>query len=233
MSEFDIYRRDLQQQACERTLETFSRSPVVRGIQTAIIEQAQELHDAAIDCLESRTLDNAVGESLNVIGRIVGLYPRPFIDAGAIRYFGPDDDLTSPDNAPVYVTNAPTAGQVPVGDVEYRRRILAKIAKNHTKYGSAPEIAAFTQALYGFPISVKPAGNGDVELIVSPSYPPAAIINELTNETDTTQADSVYLLPLPSTARIVKVTYRDLEYFAPDESFGAPDVATVGVSRAI
>lgn len=233
MSEFDVYRRDLQQKGCERTLETFSRSPVVRGTQTAIIEQAQELHDAAIDCLESRTLDNAVGESLNVIGRIVGLYPRPFIDAGAIRYFGPDDDFTSPDNAPVYVTNAPTAGQVPVGDVEYRRRIRAKIAKNHTKYGSAPEIAAFTQALYGFPISVKPAGGGDVELIVSPSFPPAAIINELTNETDTTQSDSVYLLPLPSTARIVKVTYRDLEYFAPDESFGAPDVATVGVSRAI
>lgn len=231
MSDFDIYQRNLQQIGCERTLETFTRAPIVRGIQTALIAEAQQLFDAAIESLDSRTLDNAVGESLNVIGRIVGLFPRPFINSGGINYFGPDDPVTAPDISPVFVTNAPTAGQVPVGDIEYKRRIRAKIAKNHTKYGSAPEIAEFARALYGQPVSVKNIGNNDAELIVTPAFPPAAL-DEITAETDTPQFDSAYLLPLPSTARIARVTFRNIEYFAPDLDFGAPDIATVGVSRA-
>ena len=163
--EFEIYRQDLQALACDRTLEIFKRDVVLRGIQTSIINQSQELHDAVVDSLQARTLNDAEQRNLDVIGRIVGLFPRPLVDAGAITYFAPDIQLAAPDWAPVYVDGAPLAGQVQIGDTEYRIAIRAKIAKNHTKYGSAPEIQYFARLAYGVTLSVMNIGLGDLEVI--------------------------------------------------------------------
>lgn len=231
-SEFDIYREDLQSLACERTLEVFRRSPVIRGIQTAQVREAQQLHDALIDSLPARTLDLAERANLDVLGRIVGLFPRPLQDAGAITYFGPDDFLTAPDWTPVYVTGAPLAGQVPIGDPGYRTAIRAKIAKNHTKYGSAPEIQYFAKLAYGATISVRNIGLSDLEIVVPASTPPldvAAMISERSDDT----SDHQFNLPLPTTSRIAKVSFRFSEAFAPDLDNGAPDVALIGVSRVL
>lgn len=229
-SEFDIYRQDLQALACTRALVVFNQSTVIRGIQTAQVQQAQELHDSIIDSLPARTLDDAVGYNLDCIGRIVGLFPRPLIDAGAITYFGPDDFLTAPDWTPVYVTGAPLAGQVPIGDPAYHIAIRAKIAKNHTRYGSAPEIQYFAKLAYGATVSVRNIGLSDLELVFPASTPPldvAAMISERSDDT----SDHQFNLPLPTTSRIAKVSFRFPEAFAPDLDNGAPDVALVGVSR--
>lgn len=229
-SEFDIYRQDLQALACSTTLEVFRRSPVIRGIQTSQINQAQELHTAIIDSMPARTLDNAVQGNLDVLGRIVGLFPRPLIDASAIVYFGPDDMLTAPDWAPVYVTGAPLAGQVQIGDPAYRTAIRAKIAKNHTKYGSAPELQYFAKIAYNATISVKNIGLSDLEIVFPVVTPPldiAAMIGEMSDDT----ADHQFNLPLPTTSRIARVSFRYPDAFAPDLDNGAPDVALIGVSR--
>lgn len=229
-SEFDIYRQDLQALDCTRTLEIVNRGPVLRGIQTAQVQQAQELHDAIIDSLSARTIDNARGSNLDNIGRIIGLFPRPLIDAGAITYFGPDDFLTAPDWTPVYVTGAPLAGQVPIGDPAYRIAIRAKIAKNHTKYGSAPEIQYFAKLAYNATVSVRNIGLSDLELVFPASTPPldvAAMIGERSDDT----SDHQFNLPLPTTSRIARVSFRYPDAFAPDLDNGAPDVALVGVSR--
>jgi len=231
-SEFDIYRQDLQALACARTLEIFSRSTVLRGIQTAQVQQAQELHTAIIDSLPARTLAEAAGENLNVIGRIVGLWPRPLIDASAITYFGPDDQQTAPDQTPVYVTNAPLSGQVQIGDVDYRIAIRAKIAKNHTRYGSAPEIQYFAKLAYNAVVSVKNIGLSELELVFPASTPPldvATMIGEMSDDT----SDHQFNLPLPTTSRIAKVSFRFPEAFAPDIDAGAPDVALIGVSYGL
>lgn len=231
-SEFDIYRQDLQALACSTTLEVFRRSTVIRGIQTSQINQTQELHTAIIDSMPARTLDYAVQANLDVLGRIVGLFPRPLIDASALVYFGPDDMLTAPDWTPVYVTGAPLAGQVQIGDPAYRIAIRAKIAKNHTKYGSAPEIQYFAKLAYGATLSVKNIGLSDLELVFPASTPPldvAAMIGEMSDET----ADHQFNLPLPTTSRIARVSFRFPDAFAPDLDSGAPDVALVGVSRVL
>jgi hypothetical protein len=229
-SEFDIYRQDLQALACATTLEVFRRSPVIRGIQTSQINETQELHTAIIDSMPARTLDNAVQGNLDVLGRIVGLFPRPLIDASAIVYFGPDDMLTAPDWTPVYVTGAPLAGQVQIGDPAYRTAIRAKIAKNHTKYGSAPELQYFAQLAYGATISVRNIGLSDLEIVFPVVTPPldiAAMIGEISDDT----ADHQFNLPLPTTSRIARVSFRYPDAFAPDLDNGAPDVAFIGVSR--
>lgn len=231
-SEFDIYRKDLQAIGCERTLEVFRRSPVIRGMQTSIIQEAQELHSAIIDSLPARTLNNAAGANLDAIGRIVGLFPRPLVDSSAITYFGPDDTLTAPDQTPVWVTNAPLAGQVQIGDPAYRIAIRAKIAKNHTRYGSAPEIQFFAMVAYGVIVSVKNIGLSDLELVFSAgatALDVAAMISEISDDT----ADHQFLLPLPTTSRIKKVSFRFPDAFAPDVDNGAPDVAPIGVSYGL
>lgn len=229
-SEFDIYRQDLQALACSSTLEVFRRDVVLRGIQTSQINQAQELHTAIIDAMPARTLDRAARANLDVIGRIIGLFPRPLIDASTIVYFGPDDMLTAPDWTPVYVTGAPLAGQVQIGDPAYRTAIRAKIAKNHTKYGSAPELQYFAKLAYGATISVKNIGLSDLEIVFAASTPPLdvlAMIGEISDDT----ADHQFNLPLPTTSRIARVSFRFPDAFAPDLDSGAPDIALVGVSR--
>lgn len=231
-SEFDIYRRDLQALACTRTLDILNRGPVLRGIQTAQVQQAQELYDAIIDSLGARTLSDAVGTNLDNIGKIIGLWPRPLIDASAITYFGPDDQLTAPDQTPVYVTNAPLAGQVPIGDPAYRTAIRAKIAKNHTKYGSAPEIQYFAKLAYGVTLSVKNIGLGDLEIVFSASTPPPIIAAAVADFSDDT-ADHQFNLPIPTTSRIRRVSFRYPDAFAPDLDNGAPDLALVGVGYGI
>ena len=231
-SEFDIYRQDLQALACVRTLEVFSRDTVLRGVQTSIINQVQELHSAIIDALPARTLDIATGYNLDVLGRIVGLFPRPLTDAGEITYFSPDIALAGADWAPVYVAGAPLAGQVQIGDIDYRIAIRAKIAKNHTKYGSAPEIQYFAKLAYGVTLSVKNIGLGDLEVVFSASTAPPVIRAALADFSDET-ADHQFNLPLPTTSRIRRVSFRYPDAFAPDLDNGAPDVALLGVGYAI
>lgn len=229
-SEFDIYRQDLQALACDSTLEVFRRDVVLRGIQTSQINQTQELHTAIIDAMPARTLAQAARSNLDVIGRIIGLFPRPLIDASAIVYFGPDDMLTAPDWTPVYVTGAPLSGQVQIGDPAYRTAIRAKIAKNHTKYGSAPELQYFAKLAYGATISVKNIGLSELEIVFPSSTPPLdvlAMIGEMSDDT----ADHQFNLPLPTTSRIARVSFRFPDAFAPDLDSGAPDIALVGVSR--
>lgn len=230
--EFDHYRVDLQALACERTLDVFRRSPVMRQIQTVQIAQAQELHNAIIDCLPARTLDDAQGDNLDVIGRIVGAFPRPLEDTGEILYFSPDDSLATPDWGPVFVTNAPTAGQVQVGDVSYRKYIRAKIAKNSTKYGSAPELKYWAKFAYDATISVRNVGLSDVAIIFAANTPPASVLAILGERSDDT-ADHQFNIPLPTTARIVQAIFKPSGAFTPDIASGAPDVAPVGVGYVL
>lgn len=231
-SEFDIYRQDLQALACNTALDVFRRSPVIRGIQTCQVVQTQELHDAIIDSLPARTLDLAQGYNLDVIGRIVGAFPRPLEDSGEIIYFAPDTPLAGPDWAPAWVTNAPTSGQVPVGDVSYRKFIRAKIAKNSTKYGSAPELQYWAMFAYGATISVKNIGLSDVRIVFAANTPPSAVL-AITGQISDDTSDHQFNIPLPTTARIAEVFFKPAGAFAPDVQSGAVDVAPVGVGYVL
>jgi len=230
--QFSIYDRDMQTVAFDDTLDVFRRAPVLRGIQQTQMAQVQELYSAEIDSLRARTLDNAAGENLNVIGRIVGLWPRPLIDAGNIIYFTPDTPLGATDLAPMFVTNAPQAGLVAIGDVDYKKAIRAKIIKNQTKYGSAPEIMNYGQFAYDLPVSVHTLGLSDLEVVLSSLTPPAvvaAILGEVNDDT----ADHQFNMPLPTTSRIKLVSFRFPDAFAPDLDNGAPDVALMGVGYGV
>lgn len=230
-TDFDYLARDLLRQAYDDTLDVFRTSVILYSIQKAQVGQAQQLFDALIGSLWARTIDGGVGAQLDVIGRIVGLYPRPTRDAAAIVYFAPDmPPEAAVDWAPAYVTGAPLAGQVPIGDVDYRLALRVKIAKNHVKYGSPAELQYFARVAFGATISVKNVGLSEVEITIAPGTSPqtvAAILSERTDET----ADHQFSLPLPTTVRIARVVFREPIAFSPD---GPPeagvDIAPIGVS---
>lgn len=228
-SDFDSYRRDLSALANEDLLDVFRRSPVLVALLQVIIDQAQELDDALVGSLWARTIDGATGAQLDVLGRIVGVYPRPTQDAGAVVYFAPDLPLAAVDWAPVYVTGAPLAGQVPLNDVDYRTALRVKIAKNHVKYGSAPELQYFARIAWGATISVRNLGLSELEVTIAPNTAPRVVTGILSERTDET-ADHQYALPIPTTCRIVRAVFREQNAFAPDVLQGAPDVAPIGVS---
>lgn len=204
-ADFAGYTRDLFRLAYDDTLDVFRESPVITGVLTAIVREAQGLHDAVTAALWARTIEGAEGYQLDVLGRIVGLWPRPTQDGAALDYFTPDSDTLGPDWAAAYVAGAPLAGQVAVGDAPYRSAIRARIARNHVKYGSAPELQYFAQLAFGVTISVRALGGGNVELLVPASTPPS-IVAQLTAERTDDTADAQYALPLPATARITTVT---------------------------
>lgn len=226
---FVIHDRDLQELVCADTLDVFRRSPVLRQIQTVQARETQVLYDAIVNTLRMRTLDAATGAQLDAIGRIVGAWPRPTRDAYALEYFTPDTERQGPDWTGAYVINAPVATQLPLDDPQYRTVIRVQIAKNHTKYGSAPEILYFARMAYGVELSVRNIGLSDLAITLPPSLPPpvaAQIVASVTDET----ADLKYNLPLPTTSRIRQVRYFYTDSFAPDLYAGAPDVAPIGVT---
>lgn len=205
-ADFAQYSRDLYRLAYDDTLDVFRESTVITGVLRALVREAQGLHDAVTASLWARTIDGAQGYQLDVLGRIVGLWPRPTQDGALLDYFTPDNDNLGPDWAGAYVQGAPLAGQVPIGDVPFRAAIRARVARNHVKYGSAPELQYFAQLAFGVTISVRNIGDGDVELLVPASTPPSIVAQLQATRTDET-ADTQYALPLPATARITTVTY--------------------------
>ena len=228
--DFASHRVDLTRQAYDDTLDVYRTGPVLFGVQAAQINQAQELHDSLVASLWGRSLDGAIGAQLDALGRIVGLYPRPSTDAGAITYFAPDVPTAGVDNAPVYVVGAPTAGQVPMGDPDYRAAIRVKIAKNHIRYGSPAELAYFAGVAWGINLSARNIGPSEIDVTVPPGTPGrivSAIMTDITDET----SDHQYGLPVPTTTKIRRVMIRAADAFAPDIESGAIDVAPIGVAK--
>lgn len=92
------------------------------------------------DLMQLRSIDTAVGEQLDIIGRIVG-QDRVLIGADTFKYFGFNGSTLSStfgttDNSAVggywYSYGKPTGGNIALNDTQYRLFIKAKIKKNTT-----------------------------------------------------------------------------------------------------
>ena len=228
----DPYRRDLGKLACDDVLEVFRRSPVMLGVLSAIVQHVQEAYDAALDCLDARTIDGAQEANLDVIGRIVGLWPRPLEDAGEVVYFKPDSLTNRVDSGRAYIAGAATTGNVPISDVRYRPAIRAKIAKNHTRYGSAPELMSYGILAFGLPVTVRNIGLSELEVILPVGAPPG-LVRAVSVETTSETVDKAYDIPVPSTARVVRVSFKRPAAFAPDRISGRPDSSFASISYVV
>jgi hypothetical protein len=221
------YGRDLAAQACDRQLYSLKRSTVRAGVLQAQIDQIQALYDTLVEVLIGRDVRWAKGKQLDVLGRIVG-QGREVVSRTEAQWLRADDVLGSPDNAPVWLAGVPSFGNRRADDDEFRLRILGKIAKNHTKHGSLPEILWFVRQAFGIDCGLQRIGPLEGVLLVRDNIP-RYLLQELTSVFSDTRADHQYLLPLPAGARLVGIVLRPPKGFGPDMETGAPDVGVVTV----
>lgn len=221
------YGRDLSAQACDRQLYSLKRSTVRARVLQVQFDEAQALYDTLLEALIGRDLRWALGKQLDVLGRIVG-QGREVVSRSEAQWLRADDVLGSPDNAPVWLTGVPSFGKRRADDDEFRLRIYGKIAKNHTRHGSLPEILWFVRQAFGIDCGLQRIGPLEGVLLVRDNIP-RYLLQELTSVFSNTRADHQYLLPLPAGARLKGIILRPANGFGPDMESGAVDVGVLAL----
>lgn len=221
------YDIDFQEARCKTTLSQFRwDDPVLNGINYAIVNQAYITFCDILKALEARDVENAVDYNLDVIGRWVG-ESRVFAFFSEIEYFAPDSDFTV-DLAPVWVEGGRVFGPGAVNNEEYRTNILARIFKNHVKYGSVPEVIQFAKVAFGINISLRSNGLFDWRLLISADTPEniaEALVSQITNN----KYDESYYLPIPIGRRLVSTVFTPEPAFSPDADGFGPDIGLLSV----
>ena len=223
---FSSYMQDLLERARSRLLYQFKSSPVMDELTQVFAEEGQTLYDAMIETLSKRTLAEAEGVQLDVLGIIVG-QERININGATKLWFSPDDSLQSVDKTPAWVINASLYENTVTNDIEYRKLIFAKIFKNHVQSASVPELRYFIKLLTNENVSFHTAAPLDTYLVVGYNIKPNILDLILTLWEDDKRVSNRYLIPLAATTRIVGVVFIPLdancisEAFAPDTEYGA------------
>ena len=148
---------DYLEEARSRKTEQFIKNDTIfdRYLQL-LIDQQNSIQEVFKDLIQKRSIDEATGATLDIIGEIVG-QPRELISADLFNYFGFQGALKADTfgdfglpqiGSKFYDFGTPLGGNVLLDDETYRLFIKAKILKNRT--ASTPEeFLAFVNFLFG------------------------------------------------------------------------------------
>lgn len=155
--------RDAQHRASTRILEQFQRSVVMLSVLYALVTEIQALFSTIKDTKEAYTIYDGYGETLNVIGRIIGLdrvntQPREF-------------DLLTEDGNQIITEDGLSLGVVSLVDVELtddemKQWITFKVQKNHNKFSSIPELVAAYRTAVDSSVEFRTVGPMQADIIV-------------------------------------------------------------------
>jgi hypothetical protein len=153
--------------------EQFANKVVIDKYLQLEFANKNEIQAVFKDLLQKRSIDEAKGEQLDVIGRIVG-QPRELISLEFYNYFafagfpngGTYGDYYDPSvGGYFYSEGAPVGGNYRLDDNTYRLFIRSKILKNRT--ASTPEeLITFLSFLFGdeIPIYLKELGHAHLAI---------------------------------------------------------------------
>lgn len=233
---FEKYDQSLLERGRRRLLQQFRSAVVIDQLIQAMSTETQQLYDAITLVLKERTLAEAEGVQLDVIGRLVG-QERINIDGALKRWFTPDDLSLTQDNTAPWMEGASLYETTVVNDIEYRTLIFAKIFKNHVQGASIPELRYFIFILTGEDVSFNTAAPLDANLVVRSDIKPNSLSLILTILPDGNKVQNKYLIPLAATTRIVGVQWIPIventgQAFTPDTIYNV-DVAGCSVITPI
>lgn len=144
------------EEAREDVTEQFKGKEVFDKFLQILIDSLSDVEEAFKQLLQERSIDEAVGEQLDVIGRIVG-QPRNLISLELYEYFAfqgyPAGDTFGDLNDPsiggyFYSLGSPSGGNYLLDDNTYRLFIKSKTLKNRT--ASTPEeLIGFLSYIFG------------------------------------------------------------------------------------
>lgn len=140
----------------DRVTEAFKDKTVFDKYLQLLIDQQDSVQQVFKDLIQKRSIDEATGATLDIIGEIVG-QPRELISADLFNFFGFQGALKAdtfgdfglPQIGSKFLDyGSPTGGNVLLDDETYRLFIKAKILKNRT--ASTPEeFLAFVNFIFG------------------------------------------------------------------------------------
>jgi len=147
---------DYLEEARDRVTEQFKDKTVFDKYLQLLIDQQDSIQQVFKDLIQKRSIDEATGATLDIIGEIVG-QPRELISADLFNFFGFQGALKAdtfgdfglPQIGSKFLDyGSPTGGNVLLDDETYRLFIKAKILKNRT--ASTPEeFLAFVNFIFG------------------------------------------------------------------------------------
>ena len=213
--QFDNYKINMAEVACQRLLNQFSNS--TKGIQpflSALIEQTQSLNDAELTVFTGRTVRQAFGVQLDILGSILGMR-RPYIttnNANELWFTWDGQPLQYWDRGVWFQTGGTNITEQPIQDSYYRRLLLGKIVKNNVTGATLGELIWFNFVVFGVYTSAIDAI--DTTNPANPMHIPATIDivvpdtmrqferDLITSSLRTPYVYHEYFVPIPSTVSI-------------------------------
>lgn len=148
--------QDFVSDARERVTEQFTNKEVFDRYLRLILKELSNAQSTIKDLIQKRSIDEASGWQLDVIGRIVG-QPRTLINLDVYKYFAflgytngeTYGDLYDPSvGGSFYSSGSPIGGNYTLEDSVYRIFIKSKILKNKTA-ATPEELITFLKFLFG------------------------------------------------------------------------------------
>lgn len=158
---------DHETKGLARLITQYRESDNLKDYLSAFLVQSDELEDTLFDLLEDRTLDEAEGAQLDIIGEIVGR-PRTLEEYIAIPYFGflgaigagTFSTLASPSAGELFMKiGDPETIPTELDDATYLKYIRVKIVRNDTDATIEQVIDACLVLTPGVSIEVTELGN--------------------------------------------------------------------------
>lgn len=207
-------------EARDRVTEQFKEKGVFDRYLQLLIEQQSSLQQVFKDLIQKRSVDEATGETLDVIGRIVG-QPRELISANLFKFFGFQGALAADTFGELGVSGVGSrffnlgesqSGNVLLDDPTYRLFIKAKILKNRT--ASTPEeFLTFVNFLFGTETSaILSEGEASYTILFGRELSPFEQV--LLNYVSTSQGYESRLIPKTVGVRV------NFGYFVAENYFG-------------
>lgn len=165
---------DYLNEARQRITSQFENKVVVDKYLQLLIDGQAEIQQMFADLIQKRSIDEAEGVALDIIGRIVG-QPRELLDTSLLSYFAfdgypdaqPYGDLNDTSVGGFYYSfGDPLTGNTLLNDERYRMFIKAKIIKN-TTIATPEDFLNFISFVFGVNINnVLSEGNAEFTILV-------------------------------------------------------------------
>ena len=215
---------DYLQSARDKYTMAFEDKPVFDKYIQLFVEEIKELQTAFKELKQLRTLEEAKGKQLDIIGDIVG-QPRVLMNVDFLEFFGMEGNPRSNSMGSLFNNqggiffdlNNRMQGSVTLDDETYRIMIRAKIAKNVT-HATPEELMWYINYVFGTDSSFASESQAVVILLISENLTPQQTM--LLSYVNRSGDYDVTLFPKPLGVNISYGTYD------PDNSFAFDDVST-------
>lgn len=230
----DFTTVDYLDEARDRVTFQFENKPTIDRFIQLLVSQQQELQSVFQDLLQKRSIDEATGAQLDIIGEIVG-QPRELISVDLFNFFGFDGALKADSFGDVsnpllgskfYDFGTPLGGNVLLDDETYRLFIKSKILKNNTT-STPEEFIQFINLLFGTTTTYISEGP-EAEFIVFFGRPLTTFEQNLLNYVSNSQGYPSRLIPKTVGVGIGFGVFAENDYFGFQGAPGAQGFGDIG-----